>query len=462
MKYSKQIFLSLLFSLSIVNHSFGQLVTSLIITTFNGYEIDTPGGTKQLYYGVAPSNAADQSVTWSIINTLGIASINPSTGLVTAIANGTVIAKCVANDGSGIFDTQTLTISNQTIDGICKIMDEDFESTPLSDRWIGDVNKFTFSSVNPGSGNYSIESSNTDVNSSGTLNTNEGMRYYFSASNPTYISYQIKTNTVTSPSGTISIGNTDLSYLGNLYYVNFYQSYLRIIGSNTINYPANNNAWYQIEHVNIDWVNHRSDLYVNGQLVMQNFGFRYPISNVTHVALSHTNPNTSVVCNFDNIIVAPTTSMDNSVIQSGSLLTSNNSTASYQWIDCNLGSYVVGETNQSFTPSVNGSYSVEITEGNCVDTSICYSVLNVGVIEEDNKQIAVYPNPTNGLFTINLTNTKGSVDYTITTLEGRIVKRVSNANTSSIEVDLTHESQGIYLLRINEKNSNKVYKVVKQ
>src|SRR5690606_17881156 len=133
------------------------------------------------------------TVTWSIINTLGVASINPSTGLVTAISNGTVIAKCIANDGSGVYDTQTITIINQTSNGICKIVDEDFESAVLSDKWVGDVNKFSFSSISPGGGTYSIASSNTDNNSNGGLNTNEGMRYYFSASNPTYISYQIKT-----------------------------------------------------------------------------------------------------------------------------------------------------------------------------------------------------------------------------------------------------------------------------
>ena len=53
-------------------------------------------------------------MTWSIANGTGQASIN-STGLVTAVANGTVTARATANDGSGVYGTLTITISNQVI-----------------------------------------------------------------------------------------------------------------------------------------------------------------------------------------------------------------------------------------------------------------------------------------------------------------------------------------------------------
>ena len=48
-----------------------------------------------------PANALDKSVSWSVLNDTGQASIN-SSGLVTAIDNGTITAKATANDGSGI------------------------------------------------------------------------------------------------------------------------------------------------------------------------------------------------------------------------------------------------------------------------------------------------------------------------------------------------------------------------
>ncbi len=53
-------------------------------------------------------------MTWSIANGTGQATIS-SSGLVTAIANGTVTARATANDGSGVYGTLVITISNQVI-----------------------------------------------------------------------------------------------------------------------------------------------------------------------------------------------------------------------------------------------------------------------------------------------------------------------------------------------------------
>jgi len=61
-----------------------------------------------------PSNATNKTVTWSIQNETGQASISTG-GLVTAIANGTVTAIATAADGSGITGNLSLTISNQVI-----------------------------------------------------------------------------------------------------------------------------------------------------------------------------------------------------------------------------------------------------------------------------------------------------------------------------------------------------------
>jgi uncharacterized protein YjdB len=70
-------------------------------------------GTLQLSAAITPSNATNQTVTWSISNGTDQASIN-SGGLVTAISNGTVTARATANDESGIYGTLVITISNQS------------------------------------------------------------------------------------------------------------------------------------------------------------------------------------------------------------------------------------------------------------------------------------------------------------------------------------------------------------
>jgi uncharacterized protein YjdB len=76
--------------------------------------ISANGGSLQLSAGILPVNATIQTVTWSMTNDTGQATIN-SNGLVTAIASGTVTARATANDGSNVYGTLTITISNQVI-----------------------------------------------------------------------------------------------------------------------------------------------------------------------------------------------------------------------------------------------------------------------------------------------------------------------------------------------------------
>jgi hypothetical protein len=59
-----------------------------------------------------PSNATNKGVTWTVANGTGQATIS-SSGLVTAVASGTVTARATANDGSGIYGTIIIEISDQ-------------------------------------------------------------------------------------------------------------------------------------------------------------------------------------------------------------------------------------------------------------------------------------------------------------------------------------------------------------
>tara|TARA_R110001592_G_scaffold230364_1_gene487193 strand:+ start:5005 stop:7788 length:2784 start_codon:yes stop_codon:yes gene_type:complete len=167
----------------------------------------------------------------------------------------------------------------------------------------------------------------------------------------------------------------------------------------------------------------------------------------------------------DSVITVNLTidSLDNTVAISGNVLTANQTGASYQWLDCdNANAPIATETNQSFTATVNGNYAVVVTVGSCSDTSICENITGVGIKEVTTNVVSIYPNPTSGLFTVRLANTKEAVSYTITTLEGRLVEQANNVTTNNIEVDLTNESKGVYFLIIQENNTNTTYKIIKQ
>jgi hypothetical protein len=180
----------------------------------------------------------------------------------------------------------------------------------------------------------------------------------------------------------------------------------------------------------------------------------------TDTLMSTVSPCDSIVTTDLTVETAIDVTIDNTLMPT---LTANQTGATYQWVDCDNGNAIIPtETNQSFTATVNGNYAVVVTVGSCSDTSACENITGVGINEVTSSVVSIYPNPTSGMFTISLANTKRSVSYTVTTLEGRIVEQANNVTTNNIEVDLTNESKGVYLLRISENASSKVYKIIRQ
>jgi len=76
-------------------------------------EITVNGGTLQMYASVLPENAADKTVTWSLVNGTGEATISAS-GLLQAVSEGTVTVMATANDGSGVEGSIDINIINQS------------------------------------------------------------------------------------------------------------------------------------------------------------------------------------------------------------------------------------------------------------------------------------------------------------------------------------------------------------
>ena len=71
----------------------------------NASSITTKGGTLQMVSEVLPEDAKNKSVTWSVKNGTGSATISAS-GLLTAQTDGTVTVKATANDGSGVVSNE--------------------------------------------------------------------------------------------------------------------------------------------------------------------------------------------------------------------------------------------------------------------------------------------------------------------------------------------------------------------
>ena len=143
-------------------------------------------------------------------------------------------------------------------------------------------------------------------------------------------------------------------------------------------------------------------------------------------------------------------------------LSANQTGATYQWVDCdNSNAPISGEINQTFTATTNGNYAVEVTVGSCTETSACENITGVGINETANHVVSIYPNPTNGMVNINLGSNNSTVNYSITSIEGKVIE-TGKTSTNNITVDLSNESKGVYFVKINTENTSTVYKLIKQ
>lgn len=141
--------------------------------------------------------------------------------------------------------------------------------------------------------------------------------------------------------------------------------------------------------------------------------------------------------------------VDVSVTQNGAQLSANNSGASYRWIDCSNGNVVIsGETNQSFSPVMNGSYAVEISEAGCTDTSACFSINTIGLSETDfAANITTYPSPTKGEVTLSLGSVYLNFTVAIYDHTGKLVSENSFKKANKVMLNL-QGATGLYFAHI--------------
>mgnify|MGYP001193921403 CR=1 FL=1 len=156
-------------------------------------------------------------------------------------------------------------------------------------------------------------------------------------------------------------------------------------------------------------------------------------------------------------------SIDTSVSLIGMSISSNENGAIYQWIDCDNDS-INGETNQSYTPAVNGNYAVLISVNGCTDTSACYNYLSTEVNNTSVKseRINIYPNPTSGKVLINFWGykiTEASIE--IIDLLGKTVYQEEIKSKESV-IDISRFSQGIYFLNFKNEEGSTVHKIIKK
>lgn len=148
---------------------------------------------------------------------------------------------------------------------------------------------------------------------------------------------------------------------------------------------------------------------------------------------------------------------------SGITITANNTSASYQWLDCgNNFATIAGATSASFSPTVNGSYAVELSENGCVDTSACVVINNIGFVENTlGERLSVFPNPTTGNFTIDLGEEFELVDVQILDVAGKLISASEHHNTKTVQLHI-NQPTGVYFLKVETPVYKAVVRLVKE
>lgn len=158
--------------------------------------------------------------------------------------------------------------------------------------------------------------------------------------------------------------------------------------------------------------------------------------------------------------VADGVNPDVSVTVMGDVLISNEPNATYQWIECPALTPISGATDSAYTAPANGDYAVIVTSAlGCTDTSVCTTVSEVGFDQNDLSLVRIYPNPTNGNFTIQAANAT-AINYVIYDIYGRVL--MSNVLVELETIDLGNVEKGIYFIQLDLNDQRLTKKIILQ
>lgn len=139
---------------------------------------------------------------------------------------------------------------------------------------------------------------------------------------------------------------------------------------------------------------------------------------------------------------------------------------SYQWLTTG-NTIIPGATNQQFIADETGVYRVEVTIGGCTRLSNIAQIITS--TEEDQafeKNVSVFPNPTDGLFKVNISDPVfGKLTLNVFDNAGNrvISKSVSKSSfDEEYELNIATVQSGVYLVEVVTDKARTVKKIIKK
>jgi PKD repeat protein len=213
---------------------------------------------------------------------------------------------------------------------------------------------------------------------------------------------------------------------------------------------------FDCDSSNISFINNSTD----GDIYMWNFGDDSTSTSVSPLHTYYTPGTYNVslmvkdgVLLTDSIIIKSIIidGIDTSVTVTDKLLTSNELSGSYQWLL--NGDVIEGATQQSYSVTQTGNYSVLINKNSCSGMSGSFQFNLTGL--DDNlsaNDFNIYPNPTDGYITIDLGKDYNDITVKLFNISGRVVSTRNYSGRSRISYFIDG-SKGVYFLEISDGNT---------
>lgn len=230
--------------------------------------------------------------------------------------------------------------------------------------------------------------------------------YTWPVNNQTYNTNGVYTDTIANASGCDSI----------------------VILNLTINSPITNSATV----TSCNSYNWNGNIYTNTGVYSQVLSTSNGCDSTVTLNLTITNSPSAVVTSLDGI------TLNANVVPN----------ATYQWIYCSDLTPVTNQTQSQFIPQINGLYAVVITNNCGSDTSECATVNTIGFNELQWNNVQIFPNPSNGIFNLELNSSINSPLFFVTDLQGRILL-TEELMDSEMKVDLSKFSNGTYFIHLD-------------
>ncbi len=139
----------------------------------------------------------------------------------------------------------------------------------------------------------------------------------------------------------------------------------------------------------------------------------------------------------------------------------NPGAGNFRWLSFDITSFRNGNNNilVQLESSVFRNYTNNQGDANFIDNFVVDAGLSSGAASAFAQGVAVFPNPSAGVFHVSLHHAGNhAYDLTVTDLTGRVVRQQAARGTDATEaeVDLTALSRGTYLLQITDSDGNRV------